>query len=329
MRTYSRRPVLRVLRVLRVWWPWGMALVALMVGACERSRQTPPADSAAGVSTPPAADSGPPPAATGWDAELGPALFVAGAAPGEAVAVFPEFTDSTLTDTTTFDLTAVGPSEVELFTRAGSVGRARVALGGGPRRAPAECTAWPTARVERVGGSGGGWQVAFPAGRAVAIPLDSIEDNVPADSALLAAAVTRLASALPGDTVPMFRGLPFLVRSARRFSPAPGVDAVIGQLVRKVNQEANPREEHLMVIGERPAGGAANAPYAAAYVERVSGLEETIEASDVLAAVQLGAARTTTLVIGRDYGDGMVYALVERAADGRWRLRWSSAYAGC
>jgi hypothetical protein len=322
MRTYSRRLVLRVL------WPWAMVSVALMVGACERSRQTPPPDTAAVVAVEPPPDSAPSPAATGWDAELGPALFVAGGAPGEAVAVFPEFTDSTLTDTTTFDVAALAPSEVELFTRAGSVGRARLALTAGPRRAPAECTAWPTARVERSGGSGG-WQVAFPAGQAVALPLDSIEDNTPADSALLAAAVTRLAASLPGDTAPMFRGLPFFVRSARRFTPAPGVEAVVGQLVRKVNQEANPREEHLMVIGERPAGGAANVPYAAAYVERVSGLEETIEASDVLAAVQLGAERKTTLVIGRDYGDGMVYALVERVGDGRWRLRWSSAYAGC
>lgn len=322
MRTYSRRPVLRGL------WPWAMGMIALMVGACERSRQTPPPDTAVGAAVEPAVDSGPPPAATGWDAELGPLLFVAGAAPGEAVAVFPEFTDSTLTDTTTFDPAAVAPTEVEMFTRAGSVGRARLALAGGPRRVPADCTAWPTASVERSGGRGG-WQVAFPVGQAVAIPLDSIEDNTPADSALLAAAVTRLAAALPGDTAPMFRGLPFFVRSARRFTAAPGTDAVIAQLVRKVNQEANPREEHLMVIGERPAGGAGNAPYASAYVERVSGLEESIEASDVLAAVQLGAGRRTTLVIGRDYGDGMVYALLERRADGRWRLRWSSAYAGC
>jgi hypothetical protein len=322
MPTYSRRTVLRASGIAII------AAAALMVGACERSRQAPPADTAAGPPVPPPADSAPPSASSGWDPGLGPVLWVAGAAPGEAVAVFPEFTDSTLTDTTTFDASAVGPADVELFTREGSVGRARLALTGARPKAASECTAWPTARVERVG-TGPAWGVAFPAGRAAAVPLDSIEDNAPADSALLAAAVTRLAAGLPGDTAPMFRGLPFFVRSARRFSPAPGVEAVVAQLVRKVNQEANPREEHIMVVGERAAGGPANAPYSAAYVERVSGMEETIEASDVLAAVRLGPGRTPTLVIGRDYGDGMVYALLERGDDGRWRLRWSSAYAGC
>lgn len=319
MRTSSRRRPLRV--------PF-LAVIALTVLACERSRQAPPADTAVGVPVPPPVDSAPPPVSSTWDAALGPVLWVAGATPGEAVAVFPDFTDSTLTDTTTFDVSAVQPAAVELFTREGSVGRARVALTGARPRAAAECTAWPTARVERVG-TGAGWGVAFPDGKAVAIPLDSIEDDAPADSALLAATVTRLAAALPGDTAALFRGLPFFVRSARRFSPAPEVDAVVAQLVRKVNQEANPLEEHIMVVGERPASSPAKTPYTAAYVERVSGMEETIEASDVLAAVRLGAAGTPTLVIGRDYGDGMVYALLQRGDDGRWRLRWSSAYAGC
>ena len=41
------------------------------------------------------------------------------------------------------------------------------------------------------------------------------------------------------------------------------------------------------------------------------------------------AARRPTLVVARDYGDGMAYALVERLGDARWAVRWSSAYAGC
>jgi hypothetical protein len=169
--------------------------------------------------------------------------------------------------------------------------------------------------------------VGFAAGSATAIPLDSIEDDPPADSARLAADVTRLAAALPGDTAPAFRSLPFAVRTARRFTPAPGVDAVVAQLVRKVNQEARPYEQQIVVVGERAAGS--KGKYSAVYFERVAGQEETIETSEVLAAVRLGPAGTPTLVLGRDYGDGTAFSLVERVGEGRWRLRWSSAYAGC
>jgi hypothetical protein len=171
------------------------------------------------------------------------------------------------------------------------------------------------------------WTVAFAAGRATPIPLDSIEDDTPADSARLAADATRMAASLPGGSS-AFRAIPFAVRTAWRLSPESGVEAVVAVLVRKVNQEANPREEQTIVIGERPTRPA-GAPYAVVYHERTSGMEETIETTDVLAAVRLGAAGTPTLVLARDYGDGTAYSLVERVSPGTWRLRWSSAYAGC
>ena len=311
------------------------------LAACERSRETPPADTAAPPSPapPPPPDSAAP--TLGWDPGAGTALFVAGTTPREAVVVFPEFNDSTLTDTTTFDLGSVQSLSVELFSRTGVVGRAQLQSAAPPSRSATECTAWPTARVAGSASadsasrapvstgstSAGPWTVAFLAGHATAIPLDSIEDDAPADSARLAADVTRLAGTLP-DATPAFKGIPFSVLTARRFSPAPGVDAVVGQLVRKVNQEANPREEQTVVIGERLTA-TRRATYVAAYHERAEGLEETIETSDVLAAVRLGPSATPTLVIGRDYGDGTAYALVERIGPAKWRLRWSSAYTGC
>jgi hypothetical protein len=172
------------------------------------------------------------------------------------------------------------------------------------------------------------WTVAFAAGRAEAIPLDSIGALAPADSARLAVEVARIASSLPQDTTSMFRGLPFVVRNARRFSPVPGVRAVAATVTRRVNQEANQRTEQLFLVAER-AGESDRGSYSVAYTERVEGEEETMELSEVLAAVRLGQARRPTLVIGRDYGDGSSYSLVERTTGGHWRVQWSSAYAGC
>jgi len=300
-----------------------LALALLTVAACERSRQAPPADTVALVADSPVAP--PVTRATSWDPGAGEALFVAGATPQQAIVVFPELSDSTLTDTTTFDVARVGAAAVDLFSRAGRVGSAQLAGPATPGSPARNCTAWPAARL--AGAPPAPWSVGFAAGSATAIPLDSIEDDPPADSARLAADVTRLAAALPGDTAPAFRSLPLAVRTARRFTPAPGVDAVVAQLVRKVNQEARPYEQQIVVVGERDAGS--KGKYAAAYFERVAGQEETIETSEVLAAVRLGPAGTPTLVLGRDYGDGTAFSLVERVGDGRWRLRWSSAYAGC
>ena len=46
-------------------------------------------------------------------------------------------------------------------------------------------------------------------------------------------------------------------------------------------------------------------------------------------ALAAAMQRTPTLVIGREYGEGFSYALIERTGPKKWRLRWSSAYAGC
>jgi hypothetical protein len=165
------------------------------------------------------------------------------------------------------------------------------------------------------------------AGTAVeALALDSIETLTGADSARLAVEVTRLASALPGDTAASFRALPYTVRTARRFSPEPGVSAVVATLTRSVNQEAKPLGEQLLVVAERSTSGGRYTP---AYHERASGREETLETVEPLAAVRLGADRRPTLVMARDFYDGTAYSLLERVGAGRWRVRWTSAYRGC
>jgi hypothetical protein len=183
-------------------------------------------------------------------------------------------------------------------------------------------------RDESQGSASGGWTVALPAGHAVPIPLDSIERLARPDSSRLAAEVARLASSIPGDTARAFRGLPYYVHTVRRFQPVPGVDAFVADVARRINQEADPREEELLIVAERDSGRA-NSPWHAAYVERASGHEGSVETHDVLAALAIGPSRRPTLVLARYVSSGVAYALLERTGPGQWRLRWLSAVSGC
>lgn len=279
----------------------------------------------------------------GWrTAEAGRLLVVpSGGSALRAQLVFPQFTDSTLTPSAGFDIASAEGMEVDLFSTSGLVGRATLnaptpgvpshssRAGDSPVTADAtSCAVWPQARVVPSTEPVTPWSVAFAAGRALPIPLDSIGGLSSADSGQLAVQVARVASTLPQDSTSMFRGLPFVVRNARLFSPVPGVQAVVATVTRRVSQEANQRTEQLFLIAER-AADRPRSVYVLAYSERVEGDEETMELIDVLAAVRLGQSDQPTIVIGRDYGDGNSFALIERTSAGRWRVQWSSAYSGC
>jgi hypothetical protein len=310
--------------------------VVLETGLVACGRDTPePANDTVAVLPP--AEVPPPPAPpaavswNGWPVRRAGELLVVPASGSSlrAQLVHPQLTDSTLTPTTHYDRARLDGFEVELFSPAGLVGRARHAAPQGASSARGEgCTAWPTARVVPEAEPLTPWTVAVAAGRVEAIPLDSVSTLSPADSARLVAAVARVASTLPQDTASAFAGLPFVVRSVRRFTPVAGREAFVADVVRRVNQEATQQVEHIFLVAERVAG-ATRAPYTPAYVERSSGAEETLELRDVLAALRLGPGGPPVLVVARDYGDGTAYALVERGEDGRWRVVWSSAYAGC
>lgn len=276
-----------------------------------------------------------PPSMNGWDVDAaGRVLLVPAASAQRAQLIFPQFTDSTLMPSTSFAMGMTEGMQVDLFSQHGLVGTATLtapAPGEPPtRRADSTgvstCTAWPTAQLIPATEPLAVWTAAFAAGHAAAIPLDSIYALPSADSAWLAAEVARVASGLPQDTASALRGLPFVVRNVRLFAPDSGVEAFVAIVTRRVNQEASQEAEQLLLIGERVAGGRMPS-YMSVYTERVAGLEETLELSEVLAAVRLG--RRPTLVVGRDYGDGTAYALLERSSRGRWSVRWSSAYTGC
>jgi hypothetical protein len=308
-----------------------LAIVLSALVACERKTPAKPTDTSSSQSPAPSETPSPRPvvAPSTWDSSAGPVMFVRGNSAAEGYVVFPSITDSTPSDDVHFDSALARNTTVDLFERSGGGNVARVsAMSGGEWNAD-QCIEWPA--VKMITASGGsteqGWTVAFLKGRARAIPLDTIETMSHADSATLAADITRLVSTIPNDTARTFRGIPYSVRTAYRFTPADGVEAVVADVVRTLNQEATPLEEHTLIVGERPSGS--NAPYRLSYREVTSGSDETLESSDVLAAVSIGAPPRVYLVLAREGYESNAYALLERKADGTWRLRWTSAHTGC
>ena len=262
-----------------------------------------------------------------WDASLGPVLVVSGDSQHNASVIFPTFSDSTLTDTTTFDTSILAGMSVDLFSRGGRVGAGRLrAVSHQPQTG---CVEWPGASITVTDSiaRADAWTVGFVAGRAQPLAIDSLESLSGADSARLTAEVARLASLAPDDTAAAFHGIPFFVRQVGRFRTKVGTEVLVANVTRRINQEANPREEQLLLVAERDSQPGSR--YAPVYHERVSGQEEAIETTDVLSAVSFGPGATPAIVLIRDYGDGSAYALLVRALTGGWHIGWSSAYAGC
>jgi hypothetical protein len=192
-----------------------------------------------------------------------------------------------------------------------------------PVGAKQECDAWP---LTTVGSGSPGWRVGFAVGHAQAIKLDSIEAMPSADSAALAVSLAQSAATLAIASDPTFRGLPFRVRSAYTFR-LDSVDVVIADVVRSVNEEANPRVEHLLLIAERPRGSSGK--YNGGYYSRSAGAEETTQTSEVLAAVRLGASRKPAVIVNMEYDDGRTLGLIERVSTGKWQFVWRSAFTDC
>lgn len=306
-------------------------MLALSALACERSRSTPTTDTTTtavrnAVPTTPM----PRVPSSGWDASAGAVLVVRDSVPSSGFVVFPQYTDSVLPDTVRFESESLRGTALDLLGRAGQVGEARVGAITSQEWSGSGCIEWPTASLHAIGDTTlpPAWSVAFTAGLVQPIALDSLDALSRPDSARLAADITRLASALPHDTVPAFRGVPFAVDRAYRFSLASGTQVIVAEVVRRLNQEANPLEQEILLVAERANTTNAARPHTV-YFERHSGSEDRLETFDVLAAVLLGAPRHPALVLMREGPETNAYALLERGSDGQWRLRWTSARTGC
>jgi len=306
-----------------------LAVLLLVLGvACERSTPVAGRKDTVVASLPiPESSVVVKPDASPWDSSAGPALFVAGPAPTEAFLIAPQYTHIAALDSVRPDSTLLRSLRIDLFGSGKKVGTARISSMAASTRTDS-CRTWPIARLEFAAGDTGStqpWSVAFESGHASEPVIDSIEGLPTADSAKLAADIARIASALPGDTSAVFRGLPFVVNKAWRARLPNGQRLLTAVVVRNVNQEANPQQERILLIAERDSAAIRFTPR---YTERKVGLEETLETSDPIAIVLLGVDRHPTVIIARDAGNGLSYALVERVA-GEWQRRWASAYAGC
>ena len=259
---------------------------------------------------------------TNWNVDAGPVMIVSRAGGDTIAIVLPEATDSTIES-----LQGVSPPmsgvTFDLFGRGGRIASSVGVLLLPPVDVKQECDSWPLAKLRSAHSN---WRVGFSSGRVHAIVLDSIEAMPSADSAALAVSLAQMAATLPIVSDPTFRGLPFRVRSAYTFR-LDSIDAVIADVVRSVNEEANPRLEHLLIIGERPIG--TRGKYNLRYFSRTAGAEESTQATEMLAAVQIGAEKRPAIVVNIEYDDGGKLGLIERTGPDEWRATWKSAYTDC
>lgn len=272
-------------------------LVAVTLAACERSAPPPQAETTAVV----AVDSvvAPPSSSGDWPAELGSVLLVPSDTDATAIVVYPGA--SLAADSTRFTL----------FTSGGEAAGARVTVRGTDTL---ECGDAGVVRLS--GGTFGTWSVGL-AGATRVLRSDSLEALAPRDSAQVVASLARMASTITAREETRFNGLPFSVVRARRFAVGE-TRIVAAHLVRKLPQEASPLEEHTFVIAERPLSSDS---LLLRYHQRSDGTEETAEHFEILAAV--GTEKATLLVLARDNATGTRYQILERSANGTWRVRWT------
>ena len=308
--------------VSRAQFPALMLLLVIAV-SCSSDRKTSTADTAAVVPPKPASETAFP-VNTGWDEnEAGPVMLLASPDNSQiASVVVPTLTDSALANTRGLNADSLSGMSFELFARSGISGSGRLS-----KRAESttvECLAWPSMTLELENQHV--WQVGLRRGMATSVPLDSVESFSAADSALVTTELARLASALPVSNNPAFQGLPFAVRKAYRAS-FERTSLLIGDIVRKINEEANPREEHLLLIAERSLSDPAH--YQTVFESRAAGSEDLVRTSDIMAAIRFVNGGRAAVIVSFEYENGSRVAIIERTAPFQWKLTWLSAYSGC
>jgi len=237
--------------------------------------------------------------------------------------VLPFLTDSALSAAPSFNLDPLSDMQVELLDRSGLSGSASLIVDLN-QAFPEGCVVWPQGRLSEVPPKS--WRVGFSKGSVIPVPLDSLEGMSNADSAFVTRELARLSSMVAEGGDSAFRGLPFAVRKAYRLS-LPSTSVLVGDVVRRIPEEANPRQEHLLLIAERPAGSSAG--YSAAFHSRVAGTEEAVRTSEILGAVRFVKTNMPAIILSFEYEEGGRIALVERRGARAWRITWRSAYTGC
>ena len=116
-------------------------------------------------------------------------------------------------------------------------------------------------------------------------------------------------------------------RCAETLTEAACANGVAADIVRALNEEANPRIEHIFLIGERERNSTGK--YAIGYYNRTAGAEETTQAAAVLAALEIGSSRRKAFVVNVESDKSARFGLIEREGYSKWRPSWWSANTGC
>lgn len=299
------------------------ACLLVIATACSGEKASPRTDSTLAVHSL-AAQPPPPVANTGWnEAAAGPVILVPiPESVTRAMVVLPYLTDSALSHASVFQLDALASLPVDLFGPSGAIASGTLLVVS--QKSDAECLLWPVASLSE--SPKRSWRVGFRKGMAQPLPLDSLEGMNSSDSSLISTELARVASALAEGADPAFRGLPFSVRKAYQFSLG-ATSVVVGNVVRKINEEANPREENLLLIAERSPF--TDGRYVAVFQSRTAGSEDLVRTNEVLGAVRFIRVNQPAIVVSFEYEDGGRIVLIERVDDRQWKIMWRSAYAGC
>jgi hypothetical protein len=300
-------------RALRLFLLWSFA------GACGGDRA--PRNDTVVVEDSLPDDPANPPRVSTWNRAAG-ALFAVRSGTGpQAWIVNPEFGEAQALDTLNETLWNVEGDELALFDGGQMVGTGRV-FG---FHYDSICAGWPTATLLTDPGTSASWRVAFPPETVVGLPFDSLPALAAADSAERARTGALAASRAPNDTIAAFRGRPFTIRQASRFSIGGDTMVTVYEVVRLVAQEANPLQEQLLIMTQHTPG----AEPVNVFFEREVGAEESMGSIELVGVLRVRAGGRLAVLVRRDRETGFVLEWIERTPRGTWRVRWRSATDGC
>jgi hypothetical protein len=256
-----------------------------------------------------------------WNPSAGALFAVRSAAGTTAWLINPAYGDAEALDTLTASSWNVEGAELAMLDGAQVVGVGRVT----GLHYDSTCAGWPTATVVSPVVGTSSWRVAFPEGAIEGLAFDSLPVLSSADSTSRTREGALAASRLPDDTVAAFRGRPFVVRQASRFSIGDDTVGTVFEVVRLVPQEANPLQEQLLIITE----GGSSRSAETVFHEREVGAEESMGSIEMLGVLRIKSSRRLAILVRREHESGFVLEWIERSPRRTWSARWRSATDGC
>lgn len=239
-----------------------------------------------------------------WPADLGTLLVIPADTENLAVVLYPAAPS-----------TAIDPKvELALLGANGASIRSKAAVSGTDS---AHCGDAPVLRLARAAPAFWSLGVAGAKGRPVS--TDSLDAMSSEDSVAFTREGARLASIVSARIASRLSGLSFSLVGLRRLRMG-DTTIIAAQLVRRVNQEANPAEERTLIVAEQIGRG----QFSMVHSGRSEGTEETAAHSDLIGAFRVGA--TLYLVVSTDAPSGSTVEILERSG-GSWRVRWTRSIA--